>query len=151
MSTPERLALRACAGMAALLLLSPISGAAARDGRADPLAQYRSNEQVHGLYEVREAARKFLVLEGVRKNGTYSAMDPDLRIVVPRCVVPLTARWARKTMYHEGPGVDVLCKKSVDRRYARSWDVFVPLFEPAVAEKWRALEDEKHRNAAKVK
>lgn len=140
-----------CAALAALLLLLPMGANAAGDGQVDPLARYRGNDRVHGLYEIREAARAFLTREGAKKKVDYRPMDPSIQVVVPRCLVPLTARWARKTIYHDGPGVDVLCKRSVEKKYDRSWDVFVPLFEPEVAEKWRLLEEKNRRDAAAAK
>jgi hypothetical protein len=53
----------------------------------------RSNDVVQGLYEIREEARKFVAQENARTHGGWVASDPNLKIFVPRCEVPLTARW----------------------------------------------------------
>lgn len=146
MWAPSRSSKTAVAGW--VMLIFSVAGASAPDVPLDPLARYRSNAEVHGLYEIREAARAFLTREGAKKKIDYQPMDPSIQIVVPRCLVPLTARWARKTRYHDGRGVDVLCKKSVDKKYDQSWDVFVPLLDLEVVEKWRRLEEKNKRDAA---
>lgn len=108
-----------------LLFMTP----AAVPADIDPMLRYRNHGETQGLYEIRDAARQFLARQVVKHKLSYHAMDPDQRIWVPRCAVPLTARWARKTIYNDGPGIDVLCNKSVDRKHTPTWDVFVPLFE----------------------
>ncbi|WP_426105445.1 hypothetical protein [Massilia sp. TSP1-1-2] len=138
------------AAAAGLALIFSIAAAAEPDAHGDPLLGYRGNAQFHGLYEVREAARAFLIKESVGRKAAYEAMDPDIRVAVPRCVVPLRARWARKSVEHDQPGVEVFCRRSVAKKYARVWVVFVPLFEPEVAEKWRLLEEKKKRDPALV-
>ena len=139
---------KAAAAAAGLALIFTIAAAAEPDFHSDPLLRYRGNAQVHSLYDIREAAREFLTRKSVGRKVAYEPMDPDIRIVVPRCLVPLTARWARKSIEYDQPGVEVVCKRSVNKRYDHSWDVFVPLFQPEVAEKWRLLEEKSKRDAA---
>jgi hypothetical protein len=131
-----------------IMLIFSIARAAEPDFHLDPLLRYRGNAQVHSLYDIREAARAFLTRASVGRKVAYRPMDPDIRVVVPRCLVPLTARWARKTIEYDQPGVEVVCKRSVNKKYDHSWDVFVPLFLPEVAEKWRLLEEKNKRDAA---
>lgn len=133
------------------MLVFSIAGASAPEVPLDPLLRYRGNAQIHGLYDIREAARAFLTRESVGRKVALTPMDPDIRIVVPRCLVRLTARWARNTIEHDQPGVEVVCKRSVNEKYDHSWDVFVPLFLPEVAEKWRLLEEKNKRGAASGK
>lgn len=123
---------------------------AAPPGDADPLARYRNGPTIHGLYEIREVARDFLSRESARRNVLLTPMDPDIRIFVPRCAVPLTAQWARKQVYHNQPGVDVICRKSVNEKQ-KTWEVFVPLFEPAVAQKWREIEAREQKSSSEGK
>jgi hypothetical protein len=130
------------------ILIFSLAGAAEPDVRLDSLVRYRTNASAHGLYEIREAARAFLAREGAKKKIDYKPMDPSMQIVVPRCLVPLTVRWARKSLYHDGPGVDVLCKRSIEKKHDHSWDVFVPMLQPEIVEKWRLLEEKNKRDAA---
>jgi len=53
----------------------------------------RSDDAVHGLYEIREEARRFIAEENAGHQGEWQAGDPNLKVLVPRCAVPLTARW----------------------------------------------------------
>ncbi|WP_426212290.1 hypothetical protein [Massilia sp. TWP1-3-3] len=146
----SRLNSKAATAAAGLMLIFSTAGAAEPDFHRDPLLRYRGNAQVHSLYDIREAARTFLTRESVGRKVAYEPMDPDIRIVVPRCLVPLKARWARKSVEYDQPGVEVVCKRSVNKKYDHSWDVFVPLFQPEVAEKWRLLEEKNKRDGAAV-
>jgi len=143
-----RLPLNRRTAIGGLILVSSMTGVCAHNDRLDPLKRYRSNAEVHGLYEIREAARAFLSRESAGRKVAYRPMDPSLQVVVPRCLVPLTARWARKTIYNDGPGVDVFCKRSVNKKHNYSWDVFVPLFDPDVAQKWRLLNEANNKRDA---
>jgi hypothetical protein len=53
----------------------------------------RSNDVVHGLYEIREEARKFVAQENARTRGKWEASEPNLKVLVPRCATHLKARW----------------------------------------------------------
>jgi hypothetical protein len=132
----------------------------AEDAHSDYLAQYRNQPEIHGLYEIREAARNFLNKENAKKKHKFRVLGPDIRIQVPRCVVPLTAKWAHETLHYNPPGmksisfnqpgIDVICKKSIDKN-DHSWDVFVPITSPQVEEEGRRLREELERKATAAK
>lgn len=113
------MATAACLGFA-----MPIPAAA--DGSRDLLVDNRTTKLDHGMYEIREAGREFLAKER-RKKGAWKALDPDIRAMVPRCAVPLRARWAVKADLEKSEGVEVRCVKSIDRRM-RQWEIFVPAY-----------------------
>ena len=112
-------------GMAACLWFSASSLAAAEDTR-DLLGDNRTTKLDHGMYEIREAGREFLAKER-RKKGAWEAMDPDIRAIVPRCAVPLRARWAVMADLEKNEGVEVRCMKSIDSKM-RHWEILVPAY-----------------------
>lgn len=132
--------------LCALVLISSSWSAAGRDGDPDLLAQYRTTPTTHGLFEIRQAAQEFLSKESRKVNLTYTALDPDVRLLVPRCVVPLRVRWAKASVYQDQPGVDVICKRTFDKKRGSSWDVFVPLYEKGTIEKWRRKKEAEKLN-----
>ncbi|MGB7195836.1 hypothetical protein GN109_09525 [Collimonas pratensis] len=83
----------------------------------------------HGLYEIREEARKFVAMENAKNLTTWEVLDPNLKIVVPRCVVPLKTKWAPKDRGLSSKSVWVICELTVDKQY-KKWDVFVPVALP---------------------
>lgn len=95
----------------------------------------RSNDTVHGLYEIREAAREFITRENARTHGTWEAMEPNLKVLVPRCAVPLTARWDSIRWFANTKGgglsersrrvISVVCTRAVGP--SQKWDVHVPV------------------------
>ena len=92
---------------------------------ADPLLRYRTTGGMQGMYEVREAARKFLARQAPPPEGAWVASMPDVRIFVPTCAVPFKTRWAVESDNEAGmPGVMVICPKSTDRTF-KKWDAFV--------------------------
>lgn len=95
------------------------------------LLKYRTTKQDHGLYEIHQAARKFLSRQPRKKSGDWVAVGPDIRMQVPRCVVPLRTRWARESDDKENlPGVLVICGKTIDRK-SPHWAVLVSAYIPA--------------------
>lgn len=102
-----------------------------KDDPDEPLLRYRTTAHVHGLYEIREEARRFLRNQPRKKAGPWVAVGPDIRMQVPLCAVPLRSRWARESDHTEYlPGVLVTCRKSVDMK-APNWSVFVDAYIPA--------------------
>lgn len=95
----------------------------------------RSSDAVHGLYEIREAAREFIARENAKTHGTWEAMEPNLKVLVPRCAVPLTARWDTIRWLSNGKGgelsersrrvISVVCARAVNP--AQKWEVHVPV------------------------
>ena len=83
----------------------------------------------HGLYEIREEARKFVAMENASNLTRWEVLDPNLKIVVPRCVVPLKTKWAPKDRGLSSKSVWVICERTVDEQY-KKWDVFVPVALP---------------------
>ncbi|MGJ7610076.1 MULTISPECIES: hypothetical protein [unclassified Variovorax] len=97
----------------------------------------RSSDTVHGLHEIREAAREFVARENAKTQGTWEAMEPNLKVLVPRCAVPLTARWdtirwlsnakGGELSEHSRRVISVVCTRAVNP--AQKWNVHVPVFQ----------------------
>ena len=112
-----------------LLLVAVVHalGAASIDGM-------RSNDTLHGLYEIRETAREFVARENARAGNAWEAGEPNLKVLVPRCAVPLRARWdtirwssvgkGGEVMPHERRVISVRCTQAVGP--SQTWDVHVP-------------------------
>jgi hypothetical protein len=96
----------------------------------------RSNDAVHGLYEIREEARNFVAQENARNHQSkWEALDPNLKVLVPRCAVALKARWHEIWWFDNRAGSEPLkrsrrviaveCTRTVSP--AQKWDVHVPV------------------------
>jgi len=87
----------------------------------------RTTDIKHGLYEIREEARKFVQDENKRRGAHWVAGDPNKKICVPRCIKPLTVKWVPRSYGLTLPSVAVSCSKSASK--AEKWDVFVPVWK----------------------
>jgi len=93
----------------------------------------RSNSFKHGLYEIREEARRFVFQENARHGTHWEAIEPNAKVFVPLCKTPLKTGWATGS---PRPGVSVACARSVDGSY-RAWNVTVPVRNgPAGSAHW---------------
>lgn len=114
-----------------VFLLTAFANAHATTGIED----MRSNDTVQGLYEIRERAREFVASENAKGEAKWNASEPNLKVFVPRCAVPLGARWDTirwssvdkrgELSEHTRRLIAVTCARSVDR--AQKWDVHVPV------------------------
>jgi hypothetical protein len=95
----------------------------------------RSNDVMHGLYEIGEAARNFVVLENARTHGQWEAGDPNLKVFVPRCAVPLKAQWdtvrwtvlsgSGESLQRSRRVIAVTCSRTAGP--PQKWEVLVPV------------------------
>jgi len=100
------------------------AGDVAADPVVDPLAKYRSNESNHGLYEIRAEAKDFLDRLNARDGTDWRPIDPDIRIVVERCAIPLRSKW---TTFESRKSVLVSCGRTVASASQRRWDMPVSI------------------------
>lgn len=87
----------------------------------------RTNGVKHGLFEIREEARRFIARENLSGGTDWKVLDPNLKIQVPRCAVPLTVKWVPETYGLSAPNVAVTCAGTVGGSWERHWNVFVPV------------------------
>lgn len=85
----------------------------------------RSTAEMHGLYEIREEAREFIAKENAKDQSAWVALDPNLKVVVPRCSVPLKTQWTPQSYGMTGRNVMVTCARSVG--LMQKWNVHVPV------------------------
>jgi hypothetical protein len=92
------------------------------------IEELRSTETTHGLYEVREAARKFVSEENIRAKTTWEALEPNLKARVAKCAVPLKAKWAPASAGMAGKNVLVYCTETIrGSSPGEQWTLAVPV------------------------
>ncbi|EJZ18862.1 hypothetical protein RCCGEPOP_23287, partial [Rhizobium sp. Pop5] len=84
-------------------LLRPILFAASLSACVPCLAAWsietdRSTPEKHGLFEIREQARRFIAQENARGQEQWDVLEPNAKVLVPRCAVPLRAEWTPKSL-----------------------------------------------------
>ncbi|MBY5437635.1 hypothetical protein HFO95_12865 [Rhizobium leguminosarum] len=87
----------------------------------------RSTKDMHGLFEIREEARRFIAHENAKGHQQWDVLEPNLKALVPRCAVPLETRWTPKSYGRSKPSVMVICPAAVPNTVMRRWDVHVPV------------------------
>jgi hypothetical protein len=93
----------------------------------------RSTAEIHGLYEIREEARSFVASENAAGHGDWAALDPNLKILVARCTVPLKTQWTPRSYGMTGRNVMVTCAQVAPPH--KAWNVHVPVTTAASREK----------------
>ena len=93
---------------------------------AASIEQDRSTADKEGLYEIRQAARKFLIAHNKKHKTTFKALDPNLNEQYPKCSSALAVSWVPKSYGLSQPAVFVRCKKSVSK-HERKWESIVPV------------------------
>ncbi|MBD9679821.1 hypothetical protein IB274_24160 [Pseudomonas sp. PDM18] len=90
------------------------------------LDEWRSNDAIHGLYEIDQAARAFVAAENARSNAGWTVAEPNLKTIVARCSVPLDTRWGEIRLFAPDGRelrrkvVEVVCAKPVS---GKNWTV----------------------------
>lgn len=91
----------------------------------------RTNASKHGLFEVQAAAREFVEKENKRLGTNLVTGEPDLRIVVPPCEVPLDVKWKTAGSRRTRSAVTVHCRKADPKHDGQKrWDIEVLVFKP---------------------
>lgn len=109
-----------------LLLALCAKQALCADVTEDPLSEYKTRGNRHGLYEIREAARDFVDRERRMRRDEWQVGDPDIRVVVWECAVPLKSAW-RVSEEGKRTGVFVTCNKTLVNAPVPKWRVTVPI------------------------
>jgi hypothetical protein len=87
----------------------------------------------HGLYEIQQEAKKFVSRENERRGTDFVVGEPDLRIVVPKCAVPLSTKWGKPIAPERIFVATVTCRKTVPENYGKTrWAVDVSVFRSSL-------------------
>lgn len=114
--------------LSAITLLFGYSTICFSKDTTDPIDQWHSTSTIHGLYEIREEARKFISNQNSTNHTKWVVLDPNYKIIVPRCLVPLKVKWAPKSYGLSQKSVLVYCTKSIStNNELKEWDVTVPV------------------------
>ncbi|NHQ90315.1 hypothetical protein GYK42_08025 [Janthinobacterium lividum] len=106
--------------------------AGAASALAATLDEDRTRGDIHGLFEIKDAAVKFIAAEN-SKNGTkWQVLEPNRKILVTKCLVPLRVKWVPKSHGLSGPNVAVSCDRTVKPTIQHQWEVFVPVDKGSV-------------------
>lgn len=113
------------------LMVCLSAGAAGAESTAWAIEQSRTTENIHGLYEIQQEAQAFLQNENKRRGTDFYVGEPNLKVLVPTCAVPLKAKWG--TPKHARVyTVVVSCRKAIPENYGKAkWDVDVSAFSTA--------------------
>ncbi|RWY66624.1 hypothetical protein EHI46_28365 [Rhizobium leguminosarum] len=87
----------------------------------------RSTEHTHGLFEIREEAKRFIAHENAKGHPQWDVLEPNLKTLVPRRAVPLETRWTPKSNGRSKLSVMVTCTAAVPNTVMRRWNVHVPV------------------------
>lgn len=113
------------------LMVCLSAGAVGAESTAWAIEQSRSTNNIHGLYEIQQEAQAFLQNENKRRGTDFYVGEPNLKVLVPTCAVPLKAKWAtpKHTRVYT---VVVSCRKAIPENYGKAkWDVDVSAFSIA--------------------
>ncbi|MCL1861510.1 MAG: hypothetical protein FWG52_08290 [Proteobacteria bacterium] len=89
----------------------------------------RHRSDIHGLYEIRQEAQTFVADYNKKNKSHWTALDPDLRILVPKCADPLIIEWGDAGKIINGYAVRNIvatCKNITEKRH-QDWNVRVPV------------------------
>jgi hypothetical protein len=98
------------------------------------LDEWRSNDVIHGVYEIDQAARQFIAAENARSGAGWTVAEPNLKTLVARCSVPLNTRWGEIHLSAaDGRAltrkvVEVICTKPVS---GKRWTVSLRVYHPS--------------------
>ncbi|MBW3501299.1 hypothetical protein [Janthinobacterium sp. NKUCC08_JDC] len=116
--------------IASLFLVASASSALATN-----LEEDRTRGDVHGLFEIRDAAVKFIATENLKNGTRWQVLMQNRKILVPKCAVSLRVEWVPRSHGMSGPNVAVICAKTVRPTTQKKWEVFVPIDKGPVAQK----------------
>ncbi|MDZ5635033.1 hypothetical protein [Janthinobacterium sp. GMG1] len=116
--------------VAALFLVAGASSAL-----AGTLDEDRTRGDIHGLFEIRDAAVQFMAAENAKNGTSWQVLEPNRKILVTKCAVALRVQWVPKGHGLSGPNVAVICAKTVKPTIQDKWEVFVPIAKGPVAHK----------------
>lgn len=113
------------------LMVCLSAGAAGAESTAWTIEQSRTTENIHGLYEIQQEAQAFLQNENKRRGTDFYVGEPNLKVLVPACAVPLKAKWG-KPKHARVYTVVVSCRRAIPENYGKAkWDVDVSAFSTA--------------------
>ncbi|MDO8052027.1 hypothetical protein O3301_26505 [Janthinobacterium sp. SUN211] len=94
---------------------------------ATTIDEDRTRGDIHGLFEIRDAAVKFIAAENLKNGTRWQVMQPNRKILVTKCAAPLRAAWVPQSHGLSGFNVAVSCAKTVNPAIQHKWEVFVPV------------------------
>ncbi|MDN2678468.1 hypothetical protein [Janthinobacterium sp. SUN033] len=106
----------------AVFLIAGVSSALAAT-----LDEDRTRGDIHGLFEIREAAVQFIAAENSKNGTSWQVLEPNRKILVTKCAAALRVKWVPQSYGLSGFNVAVSCAKTVKPTTQKKWEVFVPV------------------------
>ena len=107
-----------------VFLLSCHTGLTLASGESSP----SSIPPTHDLQDIKKTAETFLRVDNERHQTAFIATDPNPKITVERCSVPLKSEWAHQSYGLSKKSVRVICQTTPHDK--KGWHVFVPVLSP---------------------
>lgn len=118
---PSRWNKRVCTALLGFL------AAGAASALATTLDEDRTRGDIHGLFEIRHAAVKFIAAENSKNGTSWQVLEPNRKILVAKCAAALRVKWVPKNHGLSGANVAVSCDRTVNPAPQHKWEVFVPV------------------------
>ncbi|OJU47947.1 MAG: hypothetical protein BGN96_05560 [Bacteroidales bacterium 45-6] len=90
------------------------------------MKQDTTRGNIQGLYEIQQAAIKFITRWNQSHQTNYMAGEPNLKSLVCRCEVPLKTAWMNNSKRGKRLFVEVICDKSFCEN-GKKWSMPVPV------------------------
>ena len=107
-----------------LYWLASHAGLALAGGEGSPV----SPPPTHDLQDIKKAAETFLHIDNQHRKTAFIATDPNPKVIVERCSVPLRSEWAHSSYGLSKKSVRVICQTTLHDK--KGWHVFVPVLTP---------------------
>jgi hypothetical protein len=113
--------------MYASLVAALFLAAGASTALASSLDDDRTRGDIHGLFEIRDAAVQFIAAENSKNGTSWQVLEPNRKILVTKCAAALRVKWVPKSHGLSGANVAVSCARTVKPAIQDKWEVFVPI------------------------
>ncbi|WP_099664939.1 hypothetical protein [Janthinobacterium sp. 13] len=113
--------------MYASLVVAVFLVAGVSSALAATLDEDRTRGDIHGLFEIREAAVQFIAAENSKNGTSWQVLEPNRKILVTKCAAALRVKWVPQSHGLSGFNVAVSCAKTVNPAIQHKWEVFVPI------------------------
>ena len=97
------------------------------------LASEENPPPTHDHQDIKKTADTFLQRQNDRRGTGFIATDPNSKIIVRRCSVPLQAAWAERSDGQGKKSVRVTCPATSHDK--KGWRVFIPITTASTSSK----------------
>lgn len=92
--------------------------------------QHKGNQKIQGLSDVNQIAKSYMQEFNQKHGGKWQSLEPNAKILQPKCNKPLTASWDRLP-HDKYWQIKVSCHQTINKNLAK-WDILVPTNRPYI-------------------